>query len=144
VRERCTQPILYWFTQPWATSISQNNHWVPLVITHKLQFTQPQRSNLETTRTTHPLCKHTPLVRTPSDTLWLYRISTHLQVYERTNTRIMKGTNYTWVYRNQKACMIRPWTTCTVIQQSCKLLKKLLSKPISISLYLISNFFVLF
>ena len=88
-RERFTQQTLYWFTQPLATSSSQNNLWVPLIITHRLQHTQPQRGDLETTRTTHPLCKHTPLARTTSDFTGFH---THLQVYERSNTGIMKGT----------------------------------------------------
>jgi len=55
--------------------------------------------------------------------LWLYRISIQLQVYERTITRIMKGTDYTWVYKNQKAPMIKPGTSAQLFNNLVKLLK---------------------
>jgi len=66
-RERFTQPILYWFTQPLTTSSSQNNHWVPVVTTHRLQQHNHKEVTLKTTRLTHPLCNHTPHVKTPYD-----------------------------------------------------------------------------
>jgi len=44
----------------------------PLVINHRLTYTQPQRGDLDTTRTTHPLCLHTTLVKTPFDLTGLH------------------------------------------------------------------------
>jgi len=55
-----------------------------------------------------PSLLYTPLVRTPSDFTGFPHTS---QVYKRTNTTIMKGTDYTWVYKNHRAPMIRPWTS---------------------------------
>ena len=45
---------------------------IPLVTNHKLQYPTPQRGDLDTTRTIHPLCLHTTLVKTPSDLTGLH------------------------------------------------------------------------
>jgi len=69
---------------------------------------------------------HSPSLQTHTfnqNNLWLYRISKHLQVYERKNTIIMKGTNYSWVYRNKKVLMIKPWTSAQLFNNLVKLLK---------------------
>jgi len=60
---------------------------------HSDYKTQPQRGDFENYKTHSPsLQYHTPQVKTPSDFAGLH---THLQVYESTITRIMKGIENT-------------------------------------------------
>ena len=81
---------------------------------------------------------HSPSLQTHTfsqNTLWLYSISTHLQVYERTNTIIMKETDYTWVYRNQKTHMIRPWTSAQLFNNLANLWKTFLKINLNLTVF---------
>jgi len=84
---------------------------------------------LKTTRHTHPLCNYTPQIRTPSDFAGLH---THIQVYESTITRIMKGIENTRLHKPGSP-MIRSCTSAK-LNNNLANFEKLLSKLISISL----------
>ena len=132
MREKFTQPILYWFTQRWVTSISQNKHWVPLVITHILQFIEPQRGDLETTRTTHPLCKHTPLARTTSN----FKGFPHTYKFMKEQIQESWKEHITPEFTGIRKL---PWSDLEPVHNYSTIFQtfeKILSKPISISLYL--------
>jgi len=73
VREKeITQPIYIGSLNPDLHPVPRTTTRFPLVINHILQYTKPQRGDLDTTSTTHPLCLHTTLVRTPSDITGLH------------------------------------------------------------------------
>jgi len=70
VRERereITQPIYTGTLNPEVHPVPRTTTGFPLVTNHGLQYITPQRGDLDTTRTTHPFCLHTTLVRIPFD-----------------------------------------------------------------------------
>jgi len=67
-----TLPIYTGSLNPELHPVPRTTTGFPLVTNHRLQYTTPQRGDLDTTRTTHPLCLHTTLVRTPSDLTGLH------------------------------------------------------------------------
>jgi len=89
VRERereITHPIYTGSLNPKLHPVPITTTGFPLVTNHRLQYTTPQRDDLDTTRTTHPLCLHTTLVKTLSDLTGF----THFTITEKeTITRII-------------------------------------------------------
>jgi len=91
-REReITQPIYTGSLNPNLHPVTRTTTGFSLVINHRLQYTKPQRGDLDTTRTTHPLCLCTTLVRTPSDLTGLHTS----QLKKKKLLQESEGTDYT-------------------------------------------------
>ena len=117
-------------TQPWATSSSQNDLWVPLVINSKLHQHTIKRWPWTPQ---DPLTLFATLHTSSQNTLWLCRISHALTVNKNTIRRTLKGIEKTWDYTNQETL----WSDLVLVQSLTTILQifwKILSKT-NLNLY---------